>query len=196
MKKRRLNLYSIVVTVCNYYGITEKQFFSRSRKKSYAQARQIAMYLMRNHGNITTYMGIRDYFAFNNSICNHATVMYAVKEMEDAVDGFNKEVKADIEFISEELCVFRRKYVDIHWFMKINKGEKVHLKYGLEGENTIIWEHDSLETRGNRIYVKGRYRCNKAGKWIDRDDVMYEEDGFVCAGDGHKVFATGNEVRV
>tara|TARA_R110002020_G_scaffold465623_1_gene687143 strand:+ start:42 stop:626 length:585 start_codon:yes stop_codon:yes gene_type:complete len=194
MRKRRLNLYNIVVAVCNYYSLTEEQFFSRRRKRIIAQARQVAMYLMRHHGNIRTFTGIRDYFEFNESISNHATVLYAVKTIENDMNGYNKQIKADVEAISEDLCVFRRRYIDIHWFMKINKGEKVHLQYGLDGENTIIWEHDSIETRGNRIYVKGRYR--KSGQWVDRDDVMYEEDGFVCAGDGYKVFATGNEVVV
>mgnify|MGYP003148569449 FL=1 len=194
MRKRRLNLYNIVVAVCNYYSLTEEQFFSRRRKRIIAQARQVAMYLMRYHGNIRTFTGIRDFFEFRGSISNHATVLYAVKIIENDMNGYNKQIKTDIENISEDLCVFRRKYIDIHWFMKINKGEKIHLQYGLDGENTIIWEHDSIETRGNRIYVKGRYR--KSGQWVDRDDVMYEEDGFVCAGDGYKVFATGNEVVV
>ena len=194
MTKRKLNLYSIVVTVCSHYSITEKQFFSKTRKKAYVIARQVAMYLMRYHGNINSYPGIRDYFQSNGSISNHATVMYAVKEMEDAMDGFDKERKQDIEEISERLCVFRRMYIDIHWFMKVNKGEKVHLQYGIDGEKTIIWEHKSLETRGNRVYVKGRVK--KGADWIDRDDMMYEEDGFICAGDGHKVFSIGSQVLI
>ena len=194
MRKRRLNLYNIVVAVCNYYSITEEQFFSRRRKRIIAQARQVAMYLMRYHGNIRTFTGIRDYFEFNESISNHATVLYAVKTIENDMNGYNKQIKADVEAISEDLCVFRRRYIDIHWFMKVNKGEKVHLKYGLDGEKNIIWEHNSIETRGNRVYVKGR--CMKAGNWVERNDMMYEEDGFICAGDGHKVFATGNEVIV
>ena len=194
MTKRKLSLYSIVVTVCSHYSITEKQFFSKTRKKAYVQARYIAMYLMRHHGNISSYCGIRDYFDSNGSVSNHATIMYAVKEMEDAMEGFNKERKRDIEEISERLCVFRRMYIDIHWFMKVNKGEKVHLKYGIQGDKNIIWEHESIETRGNRIYVRGKVK--EGGEWVERDDMMYEEDGFICAGDGHKVFAPGSEVLI
>jgi len=169
MTKRKLNLYSIVVTVCSHYSITEKQFFSKTRKKAYVQARYVAMYLMRYHGNISSYCGIRDYFDSNGSVSNHATIMYAVKEMEDAMEGFNKERKRDIEEISERLCVFRRMYIDIHWFMKVNKGEKVHLKYGIQGDKTIIWEHESIETRGNRIYVRGKVK--EGEEWVDRHDV-------------------------
>tara|TARA_R100000231_G_scaffold28230_1_gene25053 strand:+ start:3591 stop:4175 length:585 start_codon:yes stop_codon:yes gene_type:complete len=194
MTKRKLDLYDIVVTVCSHYGLTEKEFFSKRRKRNYVIARHVSMYLMRNHGKINSYLGIKKYFESNGSISNHATVIYAVREMEDAMDGFDKRRKKDIEEISEKLCVFSRKYIDIHWFMKVNKGEKVHLKYGIDGEKTIIWEHKSLETRGNRVYVKGKIK--KGEEWIDRDDMMYEENGFICAGDGHKVFSTGSQVLI
>ena len=76
--------------------------------------------------------------------------------------------------------------------MNVEKGKKLHLKYGIEGNKDIIWQHESIEKRGGRIYIKGRYR--KGNDWVERNDMMYEEDGFICAGDGHKVYSTGNKV--
>ena len=174
-----------MVEVCSYYSITEEQFFARNRKRLQAKARQMAMYIMRHHGNINTFVGIRDFFAFRGSVNNHATVMHGVSIVETEL-RYNKAVKEDLNTICDNLCLNRRDYVDINWFMRVNKGDKLHLKYGIEGENTIIWEHESIETRGGRTYIKGRVR--KGSGWEFRDDMMYEEEGFMCAGDGHRIF--------
>lgn len=190
-KKRRVDNYNIVVSICNYFAITEEQFFSKSRKRTFAQARQIAMYIMRHHGRVSTLIGIKDFFQFRNSIRNHATVIHAVRAIETELE-YDEDLKEQIDEICEDLCISRRNYIDIYWFMNIEKGKKIHLQYGLEGEKNIIWEHESIEKRGGRIYVKGRYK--KGNDWIDRNDMMYEDCGFICAGDGHKVFSTGNKV--
>ena len=190
-KKRRVNNYNIVTEVCNYYCIDEERFFSRSRKRTLALARQVAMYLMRHHGTVSTYIGIKDFFAFHSSIRNHATVMHSVKIIE-LETVYNKDLKEQVDELCDILYINRRNYIDIHWFMNVEKGKKVHLKYGMLGEKDIIWQHDSIEKRGGRIYIKGRFR--KANSWVDRNDFLYEEDGFICAGDGERVFATGHEI--
>ena len=192
-KKRRVNNYNIVVEVCEYYCITEEQFFSKSRKRTLALARQMAMYLMRYHGTVSTYIGIKDFFEFRNSIRNHATVMHAVKIIELELT-YNKDLKEQMDELCDILYINRRNYIDIHWFMNIEKGKKVHLKYGIEGEKDIIWEHDSIQKRGGRIYIKGKYR--KSDSWVDRDDFLYEDEGFICAGNGEKVYATGHEILI
>ena len=158
-----------------------------------ALARQVAMYIMRYHGTVSTYIGIKDFFEFRGSISNHATVIHAVSVIE-AEMVYNKDLKEQVDELCEELCIHRRNYIDIHWFMNIEKGKRIHLRYGLDGNKNILWEHESIEKRGHRIYIKGKYRIGH--EWIPRDDMMYEEDGFICAGDGHKVYATGNKVLV
>ena len=190
-KRKKVNNYNIVVSVCNFFCITEEQFFSKSRKRTLVLARQIAMYIMRHYGNICTYSGIKDFFKFRGSISNHATVLHSVRTIDMELE-YNEDLEEQLETICEELSLSIRNYVDVYWFMNVEKGNKIHLKYGLEGDKDIIWEHDSIQTRGGRIYIKGKYK--KGQDWIERDDMMYEEDGFVCAGDGCKVYSTGNKV--
>ena len=192
-KQRRVNNYNIVVEVCNYYCITEEQFFSKSRKRTLALARQVAMYIMRYHGTVSTYIGIKDFFEFRGSISNHATVIHGVKVIEIEMT-YSQDLKEQVDELCDQLCIHRRNYIDIHWFMNVEKGKKVHLKYGLEGDKQIIWKHEAIEKRGGRLYIKGKYR--KLNSWVGVDDFMYEDDGFICAGNGEKVYATGNEILV
>jgi hypothetical protein len=193
-RRRRVNNYNVVAVVCKFFSITEKLFFSNCRKRTLVLARQISMYIMRHHGNVCTYQGIRDFFKFRNSVSNHATVMHAVKAIDMEME-YNTDLKEQVEAICEELSIHNRHYIDIYWFMKVEKGNKIHLKYGLEKEKDILWEHHSIERRSGRMYIKGKY-FSRNKEWIERDDMMYEEDGFICAGDGYKVFATGNKVLI
>jgi len=123
IKKRKVNPYNIVVSVCGYFCITEKRFFSRSRKRSLAKARQIAMYIMRYYGTVSTYAGIRDFFEFRNSIRNHATIIHSVKVVEAEMVN-NRAIKEQVEELCKQLTINIRNYVDIHWFINIEKGKK------------------------------------------------------------------------
>ena len=198
-KKRRVNNYNIVSEVCRYYCITETQFFSKSRKRTIAMARQVAMYIMRYHGTVSTFIGIKDFFKFRHSVSNHATVIHSVNTIEMEL-RYNKDLKEQVDELCDLLYIHRKNYVDVHWFMNIDKGKKVHLRYGDYNnmgvliDKDIIWEHDSIEKRNGRIYIKGKY--NKSGDWIETDNFLYEEDRFICSGDGAKVFATGHEILV
>ena len=80
--------------VCDYFKIEPERFLSPSRKRELVQARQISMYLSRNHtknslASIGTQTGGRD----------HATVLYAYNTVCDLLDtdrSFRKFV-VDIE---------------------------------------------------------------------------------------------------
>ena len=98
-KKRRVNNYNIVSEVCRYYCITETQFFSKSRKRTIAMARQVAMYIMRYHGTVSTFIGIKDFFKFRHSVSNHATVIHSVNTIEMEL-RYNKDLKEQVD----ELC--------------------------------------------------------------------------------------------
>tara|TARA_R110001592_G_scaffold108024_2_gene302153 strand:+ start:4282 stop:4875 length:594 start_codon:yes stop_codon:yes gene_type:complete len=192
-RKRRVNNYNTVVVICEFFSITEEEFFSKSRKRTFVLARQIAMYIMRHHGNVCTFAGIKDFFKSRNSISNHATVLYNVKAIDQELE-YNKDLQEQVDIICEKLCILNRHYIDIYWFMNVEKGNKLHLQYGLDTQKNILWEHDSIQRRGGRLYIKGKYK--KGEQWVERDDMMYEEDGFICAGDGYKVYASGNKVLV
>jgi len=80
------NLHEITIdkiqkVVCEYFKIDSEQFLSSSRKRELVQARQISMYLSRNHtksslASIGTLTGGRD----------HATVLHAYNTVCDLLD--------------------------------------------------------------------------------------------------------------
>lgn len=76
-----ISIEHIQDVVCNYFKIEPEKFLSSSRKRELVQARQIAMYLSRNHtseslSTIGAKIGGRE----------HATVLYAYKTVCDLLD--------------------------------------------------------------------------------------------------------------
>ena len=83
--------------VCSYFNITEKDMDANSRKREVAQARQIAMYLSRNHtktslSTIGERIGGRHY----------ATVLHACKTVNDLMDT-DKSVRQYVSDIEKTL---------------------------------------------------------------------------------------------
>ena len=83
--------------VCSYFNITEKDMDANSRKREVAQARQIAMYLSRNHtktslSTIGERIGGRHY----------ATVLHACKTVNDLMDT-DKSVRQYVSDIEKAL---------------------------------------------------------------------------------------------
>ncbi len=79
--KVEISIGRIQKVVCDYFKITPEMFLSASRKRELVQARQIAMYLSRNHTNnslatIGSQIGGRD----------HATVLHAYNTVKDLMD--------------------------------------------------------------------------------------------------------------
>jgi len=70
---------NILGLVCREFGITKDEIKSKSRKHEYLIPRHIAVYLLRNHGELKTlkdigrYMGGRD----------HSTMLHSI----EAIDG-------------------------------------------------------------------------------------------------------------
>ncbi len=76
-----ITINRIQKTVCNYFNITTDQLLSKTRKREIVQARQIAMYLSRNHtksslASIGSQLGGKD----------HATVHHACNTVCDLMD--------------------------------------------------------------------------------------------------------------
>ena len=79
--KIEITIPKIQNTVCQYFGISEDMFMSKTRKREIVQARQIAMYLSRNMtktslASIGEALGGKD----------HATVLHACNTVNDLID--------------------------------------------------------------------------------------------------------------
>ena len=95
LTQREITIDHIVRTVCEYYNIDEDMFNSSKRTRDVAQARQVAMYLAKQHTKapltvIGSSIGGR----------NHATVLHSCKAVADMMDT-DKSFKAQIEEIEK-----------------------------------------------------------------------------------------------
>jgi chromosomal replication initiator protein len=93
LTQREITIESIVKIVCDYYNIELDTFNSAKRTRDVAQARQVAMYLSKQHTKspltvIGTSIGGR----------NHATVLHSCKAVVDMMDT-DKQFKLQIEEI-------------------------------------------------------------------------------------------------
>lgn len=90
-----VTIQSVEQAVCNYFALDMSMLLSSSRKRQIVQARQIAMYLCRNHipgcslATIGAEIGGKD----------HATVLHACNTVTDliATDRTFKQYVIDIE---------------------------------------------------------------------------------------------------
>jgi chromosomal replication initiator protein len=84
-----LTIDDILEKVCNHYGVSQQNVFSKSRKRDYVQVRQISMYLAQKHtkmpaSRIGQLIGGRD----------HSTVIHSCNTIE-------KRLKIDKAFVAE-----------------------------------------------------------------------------------------------
>ena len=84
-----LTIDDILETVCNHYGVTQQNVFSKSRKREFVQVRQISMYLAQKYtkmpaSRIGQLIGGRD----------HSTVLHSCSAVE-------QRLKVDKAFLSE-----------------------------------------------------------------------------------------------
>lgn len=70
--------------VCHYFSITKEEIISKNKNKNIAEARQIAMYLLAKHGNMT-YKQIGDLFGGKH----HTTVMHGYHKIEEELQKQN-----------------------------------------------------------------------------------------------------------
>ena len=95
LTQREITIDNIVKIVCDYYGIELDTFNSAKRTRDVAQARQVAMYLSKQHTKspltvIGSSIGGR----------NHATVLHSCKAVADMMDT-DKQFKSQIEEIEK-----------------------------------------------------------------------------------------------
>ena len=95
LTQREITIDHIVKIVCDYYNIELDTFNSTKRTRDVAQARQVAMYLAKQHTKapltvIGSSIGGR----------NHATVLHSCKAVSDMMDT-DKQFKAQIEEVEK-----------------------------------------------------------------------------------------------
>ena len=93
IESKPLTIEEIVDKVCEHYKLDVSVLNSKSRKRELVQVRQIAMFLVKKHTEISTskighFIGNRD----------HATVLHACKIVKDLIET-DKDIKAEIEEI-------------------------------------------------------------------------------------------------
>ena len=87
----------IVNSVINHYRLLDHEIFEVTRKRHIVFARQVAMYFLKKH----THMGLSEIGRIFSGK-DHATVLYAIKTVENLIDS-DKKIKQDITVLKEEL---------------------------------------------------------------------------------------------
>lgn len=77
-QKKSVTIEKIIDTVCSYYGVSQEDVMSKTRKANIVLVRQLAMYLASKTTKMSTskiglYVGGR----------NHATVLHSIKQIQD-----------------------------------------------------------------------------------------------------------------
>lgn len=96
LRSREITVERIQKLVCKYYNLTMEEFLSRSRKRSIAQPRQVAMYLARRYTG-ESFQAIGR--SFNRY---HATTLHAVGTVERLIRE-KGPVQKQVEFLSRRL---------------------------------------------------------------------------------------------
>ncbi len=96
-QKKMTSVLSIKDGVCEYFKISPSDLDSRSRARKYSKPRQIAMYLIRKHGE-KTLSEIASFFGGKD----HSTVIYAIRKIEKEKES-DSELSHSIESIQNKL---------------------------------------------------------------------------------------------
>ena len=100
-QKKELTIDMVQKTVCDYFNITRDMLLSKSRKRQIVQARQIAMYMSRNHINCSL-----STIGAETGGKDHATVLHACTTVTDlmAFDKTFRQYVTDIEKMLGPVC--------------------------------------------------------------------------------------------
>lgn len=96
-EKKQIDLETIIKVVCQHFKLTEKEIFTRTKRREVVEVRQIAMYLARKYtnstlANIAKRMGKKD----------HSTVIHAVNTVSGYMDTDNS-LKTKIVQLKQKL---------------------------------------------------------------------------------------------
>lgn len=96
-EKKELSIEQILETVCQYLKVDQRMVSSKSRKREFAQARQISMFLSKkltdqSFSRIGQIIGKKD----------HATVLYACKTIKGLIE-MDKDLRLQVDDIEKQL---------------------------------------------------------------------------------------------
>ena len=94
---KEISIDYIQKLVCEYFEVPVEMVKSKTRKREIVQARQISMYLAKNHTK-TSLKSIGAFFGGRD----HSTVIYACQTVEDLIDT-DKKFKAYVQDIQKKL---------------------------------------------------------------------------------------------
>ncbi|GAA4801475.1 chromosomal replication initiator protein DnaA [Olivibacter ginsenosidimutans] len=94
---KEISIDYIQKLVCEYFEVPVEMVKSKTRKREIVQARQISMYLAKNHTK-TSLKSIGAYFGGRD----HSTVIYACQTVEDLIDT-DKKFKSYVQDIQKKL---------------------------------------------------------------------------------------------
>lgn len=185
MMKERVKSEYIIKKICEYFNIEEHLVFSKWRRNELVQARHYIIYYMYHYGETgNSPSRIRDVFKARGGISNHASVIYAVKRIEDDL-SYSMHANRTILEIDAFVGINKKNYLTIHYFMGINKGHVINISYE---NNNILWKHESIQKRGSKLYLTGEYKHPEHG-WLKSDNKFYDYGGYLCTGlDADRVF--------
>ncbi len=94
--KREPKIEDVVKTVCDYFHVEPEKVLTKSRKREFAQCRQISMYVLNTKTrmslkNIGEYFGGRD----------HTTVIHSTQTVRDLMD-VDEEYKKNVQTIMQK----------------------------------------------------------------------------------------------
>ena len=130
--KVREEVTSFIIDIVQlYYGLEDNYYKQRSRKQELVLARQVAMYLIRQH-TTQSLLSIGRKFGRD-----HATALHSIKKIKDYL-WYHQEIKTQIKEI-EQIIKFKSMSMNEnrlrdYFFIDLNKFSSIELK----GENKSI----------------------------------------------------------
>ena len=181
IKYNRATPNDIVHVCCSYFGFSEEEIFTKSRKSEKVMVRQIIMYLMSRYAGMTL-TGIADYFKFHGSIGNHATVIHSRTNVENLMD-VDKEYRSHIVSIERAIGIDRRNYLTSRYFMNLRRGDTIVLSHETdEGIKRTKWRHMKVERKDGVLYAIGQTQLD-SGAWRTHEDLIFQDKFNMCIGE-------------
>lgn len=97
IEKKKITSEVIENVVCEHFGLDMEQLKSTTRKREIVQARQIAMYLIKNHTGLSL-----SQIGAGLGKKNHATVLHACKTVQEQIE-VDKSFRSNISEIEKKL---------------------------------------------------------------------------------------------
>ena len=94
-KKKGVQPQHVIVTISQYFNISNKELLEKGRKKEIAYARHLAMYIMRSELNIS-YPSIGNHFGGRD----HTTALHAFEKISKDIE-INEKVREDVIKLKE-----------------------------------------------------------------------------------------------